>query len=437
MDAGHLKQGRYDLTKEIVYHKQCIRAFGTDSVDRDQVPDISKSLFDRGQVLDLGAPCQDWHEMPCDPINLHVPLPFPEQRYPELIFGVATSFDRLIDSVPQFAHWLSGSGSLLVAVVVDAAAHNEDFERLTSLFNNHNIDLVIGRSWNGLGVNEQHFTVIRDIIKYITTETKWIGIIDDDTFFPSLYPLSEVLATQDHMVPAYLGGLSDSLYAIQNHGLMAYGGAGAFLSVPLAKQLEPSIEKCLEESNTAQGDALLKNCIYSQTKTRLTLVPGLNQLDIMGNPDGFYESGRLPLSLHHWKSWHHAPVDMMAKASDFCGDCLLQRWRLGSDTVIANGYSIAVYNDGIEQSDLNRTEGTFDYTHLFDWSLGPFRDKAQEGHKRSYHLIDAEILGNSLRQVYVHRSRDDQPSQRLTNQGVIVPDPEYIRDEVVELWWDR
>lgn len=421
LDVEYLKHERYALTNDIVFHRQCIRAIHNDGMDRSDVSDVSDSVFGRWQSLDLGRHCNTYEEMQCDPVELETPSPFPVRRYPELLFGVATSFDRLVDSVPQLSHWLSHSGARLVAVVVDAAEREADLDRLLAFFNGHGVDLVIARPMNDqLDVNQQHFTVLRDLLHHSTPQTKWICIIDDDTFFPSLFPLSEMLDGQDYTAPVYLGGLSDSMWAIQQHGLLAYGGAGVFMSMPLVRQLDPHIEACLAESNTGQGDALLKNCIYSQTDTRLTLVPGLNQLDLRGDTSGFYESGRWPLSLHHWKTWHSAPVDLMAKASDFCGGCFLQRFRFGGDTVLANGYSVAVYREGIEHSDLNHTEATFDNAHLYDWAYGPLRSKADPHNKKSFYLIDAEMVGKSLRQVYVHRAGDREES----------------RDEVLELWWD-
>lgn len=418
LDIKYLKHDRYRLRSDnIVFHRQCIKARHTLDMNRDSVTDVDEDIFGQNQALNLSQECHEWDPMPCDPIHLDVPPPFPIRHYPELLFGVATSFDRLVDSLPQLAHWLSNSGARLVAVVVDAAKHLDQFHRLKAFYSDHGVDLIIAESFgDGVTVNEQHFTIIRDLLRHATPETKWVGIIDDDTFFPSLYPLAEILATQDHNIPAYLGGLSDSLEAIQIHGLMAYGGAGAFLSMPLVRELEPHIETCLRQSSTQQGDALLKNCIYGQTKARLTTMPGLNQLDIIGDPSGFYESGRYPLSLHHWKTWHSAPVDQMAKSSDFCGGCFLQRWRFGEDTVLANGYSVAQYKRGISHTDLNRTEATWEHTHLFDWSLGPLRRRNDERVKKSFRLIDAEKVGKSLRQVYVHRGRDTP-------------------DEVLELWW--
>lgn len=418
LDAEYLRSKRYGLSDDIVLHRKCIRAVTSNQVDRDEVGDVTEPMFAQSQAINLVNGCHEWDAMECEPVELEVPSVFPAKKYPELIFGVATSFDRLVDSKPQLTHWLRNTGVQLVAVLVDAVDHRVDLDRLHSFYADDGVDLVIARPrYTGLGVNEQHFTIVRDLLHHSTPETKWMGIIDDDTFFPSLHPLAEVLGQQDHNQPAYLGGLSDNMISIQVNGLLAYGGAGVFLSMPLARELEPNIEKCLMQATTNQGDALLKGCIYSQTQTRLMLIPGLSQLDIRGDPSGFYESGRFPLSLHHWKTWHSAPVDHMARAVDFCGSCFLQRWRFDEDTVLNNGYSVTLYREGIDIEELNQTEATMDDSPQFEWSYGPLRQRATPDEKKSFYLKDADIIDERLRQVYIMRGQD--------------------KDEVLEVWWER
>ena len=85
---------------------------------------------------------------------------------------------------------------------------------------------------------------------------------------------------------------------------------------------------------------------------------------------------------------------------------------------MANGYSVAVYSRGIDHDDLDRTEATFEYQQLFDWSYGPLRAKTDARKKKSFYLVDAEKIGKSLRQVYVHRGKLNS------------------KDEVLEMWWD-
>ncbi|CAI6099590.1 hypothetical protein V2G26_015760 [Clonostachys chloroleuca] len=437
LESSYLRRHENSLTREIVYHSHCIRLSDTELAQRNVVADINAPLLERGRIIDRQGSCEEWKPTRCDTIDLKVPRPFPTQKYPQLLFGLATSYDRLLDSLSQLTHWLSGTGARLVVIIIDADNHASELGRLLHLFRSHDIDLVVAPPWadGSLGANEQHFTILRDMLNHLTPATKWLGVIDDDTFFPSLYPLAALLADRDHTKPAYLGALSESLDALQRHGMMAYGGAGAFLTISLAEQIEPKIESCLKSSPSPQGDALLKNCIANQTTTELELLPGLNQLDIMGDPSGFYESGRYPVSLHHWKSWHHNPVDLMAKTTELCGSCMMQRWRFGSDTVLSNGYSIVQYKEGIDLEELEHTEATFDWSHLYEWSLGPLRNKTEPRLKKKYQLVDSEMVGGTLRQLYLHRA-EDFGSVQYSSGKLVSKSDKVARDELVELWWD-
>jgi hypothetical protein len=278
--------------------------------------------------------------------------------------------------------------------------------------------------------------MLRDLVEHATSDTRWIAIIDDDTFFPSFHQLSKALDEFDSSQPLYIGGLSEDLLSVEAYGLPAYGGAGVFLSVPLAQKLEPEIEYCLETFNDNQGDGLLFTCVTNLTQTPLSVIPALHQVDLMGDISGFYESGHLPLSTHHWKSWNFIPMAKMAKIADFCGGCFLQRWRFGTDTILSNGYSIAVYEHGTKHLDLNKIEGTWDDLEKFESSLGPIRDPVAKESKRSYYLLDTEKIGQRFRQIYVHRADGSQ------NHGSWSPwrwsdgSGKETRDEVVELWWE-
>ncbi|KZZ88953.1 hypothetical protein AAL_07896 [Moelleriella libera RCEF 2490] len=425
-DLNYLRRPEYGLSKEIIYQKRCVHGLKNTGVSRDNIAQQPRPLFqaNNSRILDLNHGCSGAlpEETACSPITLNVPLPYPKREYPELIFGVASSSQRLKDSIPQFRHWLGGTKARLLAIVTDHKLSNRQMRKLTTQFNQSGIHFIGVRPENpDIGVNEQHFVAVRDLLRHADEETKWGVIIDDDTFFPSLYPLAQALDKQDASVPAYVGALSENQEAVDFHGYMAYGGGGIFLSVPMLKLLEQNVDACLSESRNREGDGMLKYCVDTKTDANLTQIPGLHQLDFGGDLGGFYESGKLPLSLHHWKTWHQAPVDKMAKVGQFCGGCLFQRWRFGTDTVLANGYSIAVYKNGTAAVDLNRMEGTFrDSGPHWEWSLGPMRDALPADEKKSYVLADAEVVGDHLRQVYVYKA----------------PGDEGRRDEVFELWWD-
>lgn len=157
------------------------------------------------------------------------------------------------------------------------------------------------------------------------------------------------------------------------------------------------------------------------------MIMELHQMDINGDPSGYFESGRRLLTIHHWKSWFSVNVPMVANVSKACGDeCVLQRWQFDDDTVLSNGYSINEYPGGIEREgvELGKVEKTWDgelwrYVH----KIGPLREPVKEGVKRSLLLVEANVVeGVGVRQVYVERAK-------------LVEGHSVGIDRVVELLW--
>ena len=188
-------------------------------------------------------------------------------------------------------------------------------------------------------------------------ERKWLGLIDDDTFFPCLSCLLSELETHfSPEKPHYIGALTERVDWLLSDGrAMAYGGAGIFLTLPLAQEI--STLPCLEtefiqtEENggweerykldDTQGDGLLYNCIkqFASKDIVLNELKGLRQMDQWGDQAGFYESGggeettTSMLSLHHYRSWHHFRPEVAGTVARVCGgECVFQRFRFGEMT---------------------------------------------------------------------------------------------------------
>lgn len=414
-----------DLTESIVYSRRCIKPVWGSKVDRRPIPKLDGPLITHRATVNLTA-CARVQLEPCEPLSLHVPNPYPEAKYPHLLFGISTTYDRLNVSLDTFAHWLSGAGVRLIAIVVDAEpafGARHDLAALEQVYRDRSIDLQAFPPRNkSLTIAQNHFAVLGRLLEAATPQTRWFGIVDDDTFFPSLYRLDEELKKHNHKRPAWLGALSEDFDSVRLWGYMAYGGAGVFVSVPLARQLVPHMEACLAEATLPTGDGILRDCIHDHTMTKLTIVPGLYQHDLYGDLAGFYESGVLPLSVHHWRTWYKAPVAKMAAVSRLCGDCFLQRWRFGADTLLANGFSVSQYRRGLDAYDLTQMEGTWSHPgREFDFSLGPLRPAIDEHDKKSYRLKDAVASPDgTLRQIYVYRG--DFATEEM--------------DEVLELVWE-
>ena len=52
----------------------------------------------------------------------------------------------------------------------------------------------------------------------------------------------------------YLGGLSEEWWSVARYGMMAFGGAGVFLSIALAEVMDAKYEECRSRSDTGSGD---------------------------------------------------------------------------------------------------------------------------------------------------------------------------------------
>lgn len=434
-ELDFLRRTELDLSDNILYTRRCVKPHPVKDFDRSKVTSNAQALITRTTAVNL-TDCAIPSPIPCDPLPLNVPFPYPEQDYSHLSFGIASNYERTRESLPAFAHWLSGTGALLLGVVVDAEKEKDGAK----------YDLgALEQEYAAAGVNatfiaptlkkhpktgepddrteHHHFMLIRDLLQHSGPHTKWIGVLDDDTFFPSIYNLDQELKRHDHTQSVWLGALTDNFNSLKNWGYMAYGGAGTLLSIPFARELEPHLEDCIVETTVDTGDGILRDCVYTHTHTKLTLVPEMYQHDMHGDMSGFYESGRRPLSVHHWKSWYHAPVPEMAAVSAICGDCFLARWRFADDTLLALGYSVVKYAPGVlDQIDLGRMENTWDWAgREYDFTFAPRREPLQPSQKKSYRLRDIVVSDKDVfRQIYVYKGDWEKGES----------------DEVVELAWE-
>ncbi|KAM7192162.1 putative glycosyltransferase [Naviculisporaceae sp. PSN 640] len=429
-----LRRQELGLTDNIRYTRRCIKPVYSDTVDRDAVTNVSTPLVNTAKMATINlTSCVRTELPPCERLELHVPKPYPAKKYPHLLFGVSSRYERMQNSVDTFGQFLSGTGAQLYVIIEDAdkqTSTDPTLTKLQQLYRDADIQATFKHT-----VDQLHFILVRSLLSFSQTQnkpgvTKWLGIIDDDTFITSLHALeSRILSQFDPSKPYWLGALSDDFHSVNMWGFMAFGGAGVFLSLPLASQIEPHIETCMARSRVQSGDGILKECIYRYTRTKLTIVDGLYQHDLHGDASGFYESGVNPVTVHHWKSWYQDPIPKMAEISKVCGDCWLQRWKFRgiNDMLLANGYSIAEGPGGLDKVDLSRIEGTWSHpTSQFDPSYGPLRRKLGPARKKSYKLVDVNMVaaGGELRQIYVHRKPDAWQAE------------EGVMDEVIELIWE-
>ncbi|PLB50254.1 hypothetical protein P170DRAFT_435454 [Aspergillus steynii IBT 23096] len=336
------------------------------------------------------------------------PVVSPPVNASHLLFGVATSIERLHDSLDAFAHWAAGTGAHILAVVDEGGSLRIRTEERATLLG---LRLTIIEKWDE-EVLDRYFSLVRIFLEHRDASTQWAVLIDDDTFFPSMCNLVDRLASYDSTRPQYIGALSEDMWHMYLAGHIAYGGAGVFLSLPIVERLAEVFDDCYLFKGA--GDGMIGQCIYAHTDTKLTWDRHLYQLDLRGDVSGFYESGRpLPLSLHHWKSWHHANVAALGKVAAVCGaECLLRRWRLADGWYLVNGYSIIQYSRQVrDPAAMEQTwdESKYEGSDPFAYSLGPLRGRDPD--KQSFRLKEAIADGpDRVRQIYLHeRGETDAP----------------------------
>lgn len=369
--------------------------------------------------------------------------PSPSKARPDastLMFGVATTLDRLEDSLLAFSHWAGHTGARILSLVdyddAEGSASAGQVARILRDAGDLGVELEIARqNLSGRGEyrpteGDRSFALVKYLYErqlQLAEEQeqdkgkklpRWAAIIDDDTFFPSISALLSRLSQYNATQPQYIGGLAEDLRQLQNYGYMAYGGGGIFLSMPLLRQLNAHFDEC-NATGFEGGDTRLAKCIYAHTSTKLSWEPGLHQTDLHGDPSGFYEAEReQPLSMHHWKSWNEVDVVSMSAVASVCGEeCLLQRFRFADGWVLVNGFSIFRHSEEYEgDGEGIAMEETWSDAGEYAHTLGPLR--AKDFGKVSLRLEKSLVEGGQVRQFYVQRNEE---------QG----------DRVVEVVWRR
>jgi hypothetical protein len=432
-DLSHLD--KHELSPNFAYSQRIIRTkpfYGA----RDELTVMNDTkLFDEPQML--SAEPEDLKNVALKtvlpPLTLSVPTS-PKVDTSIMAFGIHTNAERVPDAVPQLQHWLPNTKATLHILVPPSDKIQQEQQGMRDL----GIKATI-KSTN-LPFAKAYFSLIKELYDTRTPQTKWLVLIDDDTFIPSLPTLiAHLNKAYDVEEDVVLAAMSDNIDQIHAFGLIPFGGGGIFISVPLAAKLtQPKIWKACMQLPNDQGDQIVDGCLRSFSSVHPTFDSGLNQMDIRGDENvmaGYFESGRQMLTIHHWRSWYNVDMPALAYVSKVCGDeGILMRWLFEGDIVLSNGYSIAEYPNGIELSDLAMVEHTWsDEKSKALHKIGPLRDKVEKGDKVTLKMVDTEIMeGYGVRQTYVHRVERvmkvtrGEDAEKLEAMGT---------DQVVELIW--
>jgi beta-galactofuranoside beta-1,5-galactofuranosyltransferase len=451
---------RHGLGDEVEYFKRYVR-FTREPIERKSFTQLPDKFLDEDGFRTLQLSKSDEaggnNKPTCGtPLEVAVPQsPYPaDVDLSDFIFGVSTSFQRIEKAsvVQEWAHWLTDgngrpNGGRLLLQLVDAsdAEMTDVARRLADAGIDAEVSGIDSRRTSKMGW--RYLDLVPMLFRNDEAASrKWFVLCDDDTFFPAMNSLVARFRKLDHLRPLYVGTLSEDAAAVWSHGVQAFGGAGVFLSRPMAALINERHWSCRTwfqtlraiSSGVVQGDLLLRNCVLDNSEVRLTQVNELWQLDASGDVSGFYEAGLLPMSVHHYrgeKLWHLAYPLNTTRIALTCGEaCPWQRFATMDDFVLSNGYSIAQYPGGVT-FDLNQAERTFisiqgDEGWNFDYRLGPQRPPLSgTGRKVAWELRDAgRDEDGSVWQVYVRKRGD----KRWRTKG---GKPMKALDGIIELVW--
>ena len=342
-----------------------------------------------------------------DPIKLITTVESQSSDGSSFVFGVATDADRLLARTSKLQHSLGNTNATLVAILSDKEQNR--VEEIKTVMHNVGVRIKLFTSSDDflaryMGMTEA-FGKIRE------PHHRWFIYTDDDTLFLSFTRLSKMLSKYDPRDPYYIGSITEDFRMTSAVRFIAFGGAGVIVSSGLMDELVPLYPKCRELGGP--GDYRLAHCIYENTLTKLTLEFSLRQADLLDDPVGVFESGRVLTSVHHWDStWFKYDVDTMLSSSWACSTgCIMERFRFisphkgRSRAILSNGVSIVEYPDDLDV-DFKRMELTWrtEPGSNYDHALGPLRDKLEEGKQRfTYHIQKAWTEADSVHQVFVRR----------------------------------
>ncbi|KAJ3565144.1 hypothetical protein NPX13_g7608 [Xylaria arbuscula] len=435
VDGNYMAQlkTKYELMDNFQYFKRYVK-INRQPIKRKSISRLDQEFLPGNVLKNINLQNPNYGNEKCiEPLNVYVPeSPYPSTgNLSDFMFGVSTTFKRFsgekTSPVNEWIYWLTdgkgnSNGGKLILLLLDAT--EDQITHARTVLRNAGIDVDVYHSDSTMEMAVRYLTLIPTLYNHPDRQTKkWLVSCDDDTFFPSVHKLVQRFEDYDPHQQLYVGVLSEDINNVDRHGSQAFGGAGVFLSVPLAEQITRDYETCktdekIKESNSGwgpQGDILLRKCIYENTDVRLSVLHGLYQLDLYGDPSGFYEAGLSPISLHHFKGggWHSAMPWEYTKIAHICGeDCTFLRFQTSDDFIISTGFSVVHYPMGVDFN-LQQMERTFaaapqDKGWNLDYVFDPQRPSLlKTGRKISWDLQEATVTpDNTVRQVFVRKAND-------------------------------
>ena len=177
-------------------------------------------------IVDYNA-CDFEEEQHLPTLYLDVPETPKHLHASHILFGAATTLDRLNASIPFFQRWLADSGARLIIVVTgndDTTPDSDIMAALQTQMCNLGMLVTLMKPMHRGDSNvERYFSLIQVLYENRDADTKWDGFIDDDTFFTSISRLVSRLGEYDHQKKLYLGSVSEEWWTVVHYGWIAMG----------------------------------------------------------------------------------------------------------------------------------------------------------------------------------------------------------------------
>ncbi|GAA5935472.1 uncharacterized protein JCM15063_001047 [Sporobolomyces koalae] len=376
----------------------------------------------------------------------------------KIMFGMSTTPDRVLWNLPVWQHWLPAalnapldptnldqvSSLPLLLVLTPPPNPTEEARTREAVEEAQTLGMYVEmRKREADRFETRYFALAEELYREALRResqggdrVEWFVFADDDTFFPDFDSLVRLLSSYDSNDDQLIGTLSESTKQVAQWGHIAYGGAGIYVSRATIEKMNSNDAwaTCLTKFGSAfGGDAMISHCaslvVNKDIKDVLIVDDTLHQLDIRGDGTGFFQSGFLITSLHHWGSWFtifppwhetgmgdlRKGITLVGKAAKAVGgDNWGRRYTFENGKVVVSlGYSIVIEREPLTQDQLDQSEHTWWEFETFH----PIRPGQEEGlDKRTYYITGVRTLSPDGIVRLEHKNREGERVDLIWDQ---------------------
>ncbi|EOR03649.1 hypothetical protein J056_003106 [Wallemia ichthyophaga EXF-994] len=401
--------------------------------------------------------------IPVNDIDVYPRLPSLPANAPQLnqiIFAMTTTPSRARDYSQLWSHFIKSDSKCLVLLAPHDAPQQSSLESF--LRNTRGLNCSVRSS--KIDIYEDRMLSLPGEALQFAPTVDWVVVSDDDTTFIDIRLVQRMLSKYDQRQDWILGGASESPRQAHDFGLQAFGGAGIFLSNPIARKIHSQYDNCAENSRDVfGGDGKVSGCAAFVTgKDMNHLVShekGLHQFDIHGNAEGFFQSGLPFISIHHLiKGWSDiiptyfpkymsedwTSIKIILRVAKFLGgDNMFKRFAFdGGRTLVTLGHSIIVFRETLTPEHYRNIENTFGDDLTADFPSRPHNKRSYEYFIKDIYptFIDLSTVSGYTEQPPPNWNilSDDEKDHALQQSSAATfVYEEWYRGRILKMVWDE